>query len=202
MYGNYNQKRMAIEKMLRYFTPEFAEALKMGLQDESAAIKVQTATALSSIDHQMFDHYLQLKKLHEENSNNRKILKKYIEYGSKYAFSKILDVDRLKVILEQIIPAYNTYLSENKEDFTAKLAVAELYVQNEDYEIAKQLLLELLQERFKPEALYLLFNVLFVLQDYPLLRQKAVSAEGELRSLPKDNYIRTITELWAGGFHG
>ncbi len=201
MYGNYNQKRMAIEKMLRYFTPEFAEALKMGLKDESAAIKVQTATALSSIDHQMFDHYLQLKTLHEEFPGNRSHLKKYIEYGSKYALSKILDEDRLKIILEQIIPAYNAYIKENEQDHTAKLALAELYVKNGDDVSAKNLLLNLLQESFKPAALYLLLHVLFNLKDYNFLREKASEAKEHLKDLPKDNYVRATVTLWQGGSH-
>lgn len=199
MYGNYNQKRMAIEKMLRYFTPEFAEPLKMGLVDESAAIKVQTATALSSIDHQMFDRFMALKKLHEEEPESIADLRNYAEYGAKYALSGILESDRLHMLLDESIPAFRRLLELSPKDQSAHILLAKLYIKNDQYRLAKDLLHKLLEETFSLEASELYLKCLYVLKDFAALHQQAAI---QLEKAPQSAKNESHAFIWAGGTYG
>lgn len=199
MYGNYNQKRMAIEKMLRYFTPEFAEPLKMGLTDESAAIKVQTATALSSIDHQMFDRFMTFKKIHTEDPESIPALRDYAEYGAKYALSGILESDRLHMLLEESIPAFRNLLQKRPHDESAQILLAKLYIRNDQYQLAADLLQQLLDTSFVMEASELYLKCLYVLKDYATLHDRAVI---QAQKTPPGAERESRALLWAGGSYG
>lgn len=199
MYGNYNQKRMAIEKMLRYFNPSFAEPLKMGLTDSSAAIKVQTATALSSIDHQMFDRFIHLKKIYEEDIESIIALKDYADYGAKYALSGILESDRLNMLLSESIPAYLRFIKLRPKDLAAKIQLAKLYMLNEQFRLAKDLLKDVLDAHFVFEASELYLKCMYQLNDYDALHEQSkILAE----KVPSDMQKESHTFLWAGGIHG
>lgn len=199
MYGNYNQKRMAIEKMLRYFNPTFAEPLKMGLTDSSAAIKVQTATALSSIDHQMFDRFMALKKIYGEDPDSIIALKDYADYGAKYSLSGILESDRLNMLLSESIPAYHRFIKLRPKDLSAKIQLAKLYMLNKQYPLAKDLLKEVLDDQFMFEASELYLKCLYQLNDYDALHvQSKILAD----QIPPDMHNESHTFLWAGGIHG
>lgn len=198
MYGNYNQKRMAIEKMLRYFNPSFAEPLKMGLTDSSAAIKVQTATALSSIDHQMFDRFITLKKIYEEEPDSILFLKDYADYGAKYALSGILESDRLNMLLSESIPAYHRYIKIRPKDLSAKIQLAKLYMLNDQYLLAKDLLKEVLDDQFMFEASELYLKCLYQLNDYDALHEQSRILADQI---PPDLHKESHTFLWAGGLH-
>lgn len=199
MYGNYNQKRMAIEKMLRYFTPEFAEPLKMGLSDESAAIKVQTATALSSIDHQMFDRFMTLKKIHDEDPESIVALREYAEYGAKYALSGILESDRLHMLLEESIPAFRHLIQKRPLDESAHIQLAKLYICNDQHQLASDLLKQLLDRSFVMEASELYLKCLYALKDYSGLYERAFI---QSQKTPPGTERESRAFLWAGGSYG
>lgn len=200
-YGNYNQKRIAIEKMLRYFKPEFASALKMGLEDPSSAIKVQTATALSFIDHKMFDRFTVLKNYSLEEPEDILLLKTFAEFGAYYALSGILDKDRLEDILSQTIPAIKKYLKERPKDNTLKFSLAKLYIKQQDTESAQNLLEELLQTSFDSEAAYLLMDILYEKKDYEAVRSLAQKSLSEDKGLAHSEYIKNMALAWTSGAH-
>lgn len=198
-YGNYNQKRIAIEKMLRYFKPEFSPALKMGLQDPSSAIKVQTATALSFIDHKMFDRFTLLKIHHLDDPEDPFLLKGFAEYGAYYALSGILDEDRLNDILSQTIPTIHAYLKMQPKDYTLKFSLAELYLKQGDSESAQIILEEILNAGFDPKAAYSLMNILFEKKEYNAVRELAQKALKENKELENNEYIKNMALAWANG---
>lgn len=198
-YGNYNQKRIAIEKMLRYFKPEFTPALKMGLEDPSSAIKVQTATALSFIDHKMFDRFTLLKDYSIEEPEDFQLLKGFAEFGAYYALSGILDKDRLDDILSQTIPAINSYLKENPKDNSLKFSLAKLYLKQNKKESAQKILEELLNVSFDPEAAYLLMDILYEKKEYDAVRILAQKSLEEDKSLHNSEYIKNMALVWTEG---
>lgn len=201
LYGNYNQKRMAIEKMLRYFRPEFAGALKLGLTDKSSAVKVQTATALSYIDHQMFDHFLQLKAKWEEEPENTFALKLFAEYGGKYALSEILDPDRLSMVLDEVIQVYKEYIKRQPHDMTARIALATLYLKNENPQEAKEVLEGVLAIKFRADAAELLMQTLFSLNQTQELIEFANEVCSQLKDRKQDDPTLMTATLWAKGVH-
>lgn len=198
-YGNYNQKRIVIEKMLRYFKPEFAPILKVGLEDPSSAIKVQAATAISFIDHKMFDRLIALKNLHLRDPEDPFLFKSFVEFGAYYSLSGILDKDRLSEILSEIIPAINDYLIKFPKEYVLKLTLAKLYLLRDDPMRAQKLLEELLDVSFNPEAAYMLMDILYELKDFDKVKALAQKTLSESKSLENYEYIKSMALAWAGG---
>jgi hypothetical protein len=198
-YGNYNQKRIAIEKMLRYFKPEFAPILKIGLNDPSSAIKVQTATAISFIDHKMFDRFSALKNSHLKDPEDPILLKTFAELGAYYSLSGILDEDRQSQIINETIPMIHTYLKQFPKERTLKLSLAKLYLIQNDRLKAEKLLNELLNTSFNSEAAYLLMDIHYELKDYEGVKELAQRALNENKSLENHEYIKNMALAWAGG---
>lgn len=201
-YGNYNQKRVAIEKMLRYFKPEFVPALKMGLEDPSSAIKVQTATALSFIDHKMFDRFTFLNNLRQEDPENPLYLKSFAEFGAYYALSGILDEDRLQNILSETIPIINSYLKKEPKEQNLKLSLAKLYLRKGERLKAKQVLEDLLKVSFEAQAAYLLMGIFYDMEDYEEVKALAKMTLKETENLEGCEYIRNMALAWGNGAHG
>ena len=176
-FGTYQQKRIAIEKMLRYFRPEFTPALLIGLYDKSNAVRVQAATAISSIDNNYFDRYAKLSRLVKEHPRDMKLLKAYAEHCEEYADTEILDKDRIKKMRVSAIDAYINYLQHQEGDLLAQVSLGKLWMQNGDYAEAKQILEKaILQPNCPLKAWVFLMRSYYHLNDFD-----------RLRNLPKTN---------------
>lgn len=198
-YGNYNQKRIGIEKMLRYFKPEFTPILKIGLSDPSSAIKVQTATALSFIDHKMFDQFTGLKNDHLRAPEDPLLLKAFAEFGAYYSLSGILDEDRQIEILKETIHSIHTYLKQFPKETELKLTLAKLYLLQDQRFHAQKWLEELLNTSFNAEAAYLLMDIHYELKDYEKVKELAHQALTQEKSLENHEYIKNMALAWTGG---
>lgn len=203
LFGSYQQKRITIEKMLRYFRPEFTEALLAGLKDKSNSIRVQAATALSAIDNDFFNEYLYLQNLTKQYPDDLVLLKEYASHCADYAASEILDPDRAQKMRESAILAYEKYLQFKKDDIKTKAILGKLYVLNREYSIAKEYLKKLIAEPDCPEEAWLnLMNALYELEEFDELYE--VAEERYQMSLPavqsKEQLQETaLVKLWATG---
>jgi tetratricopeptide (TPR) repeat protein len=198
-FGTYKQKRMAIEKMLRYFRPEFAPVLRSGLDDKSNAVKVQAATALSYIDHKLFEENVQLKKLGEEDPRDMDALKAYAKHTQSYVFAEILDPDRRERMLEAAIQAYEAYLENVPEDEDSQLALAQLLYTQGNYSKSKKLLKRHLEIAFSPEAALLLMKVLYELKEYEELHAFAAKVKKNLGDHLLHDDLYDYVQLWSEG---
>lgn len=169
-FGSYKQKRRIIEKMLRYFRPAFANALKMGLYDKSSAIKVQAATAISAIDHKMFAAHIVWKKRAQEAPHDREIQKIYGEKTLSYAFSRILDDDRQVRMLDEAKRVFEEYLKEKPDDEEVIIDLAEIYAALNHDAMVKQLAERALALQFSSRAALLLLQALYNERDFTKIR--------------------------------
>lgn len=198
-FGTYKQKRMAIDKMLRYYEPAFAPILKMGLEDPSSAVKVQAATAIGYIDQKMFAENIQLKTLLDENPDDIEILKTYAEQTESYASTDILDPDRYKKMLKAAIDAYETYLQSEPEDEKAQFALARLFYLNGDFSRSKMILEKALERRFSIESALLMLNVLYNLKEISALQSFANGVKAHLGDKIPPGELSTALKFWSEG---
>lgn len=197
-YGTANQKRTAIEKMLRYYQPEFAGALRAGLDDPNNSIRVQAATALSSIDHKYFAAHMALKSASESNRDNTARLKDYAEQMAVYSCSEILDPDRRKSMQQKAIAAYESYLLKEPHDAESHYMLAKLYYETGNYTEANRLLAKEPPDGAAASLLHL--ETLYALGDYDALQAYASSILELQRKQPIDEKTLAAARLWAEGY--
>lgn len=198
-FGNYKQKRMAIEKMLRYYRPEFARTLRKGLQDPSSAVKVQSATALNYIDHHMFAENIRLKNLHDADREDIDQLLKYAENTANYVHSDILDPDRREKMLDNAIHAYEAYIKQQPKNTDAIIALAQLNVDKGNYQHTKELMKELLSTEFLPKGALLMMHALYQLNELDELRAFARFAKNAVGEDISNEALSSAIHLWTEG---
>lgn len=202
LFGSYQQKRISIEKMLRYFRPEFTEALLIGLNDKSNSVRVQAATALSTLDHDFFNEYIYLQNLVKKYPDDLSLLKEFGTHCDEYAASEILDPDRAKKMRESAILALEKYLQFKKEDIQVKSELGKLYLLNQEFEKAKNYLKEIIFEPDCPEIAWInLMHALYELKEFDEL-QKIAKERYELTSeLSEEKQLKDsmFVKLWSFG---
>lgn len=197
-FGSYTQKRMAIEKMLRYYRPEFANPLKMGLDDPSSSVKVQAATAINFIDHKKFDENIELAKASEKYPSDLDLLKEYADDTYDYIKSEILDEDRKQKLIHNAIQSYRRYLKKDPYDEEVNLKLAELLFLAKDYKSTKEHLETLLNKKFsRPEAL-LMMEVFYATKEYKALQEFALECQKK-QTREIDDELGAKIKLWASG---
>ena len=68
--GSEQQKRDALSKMTASFSPVFSKSFKRALSDDSSAIRVQAATAITRIENKFHDRLLKIENLYRDHPNN------------------------------------------------------------------------------------------------------------------------------------
>lgn len=196
-FGTYKQKRMAIDKMLRYYEPDFAPILKMGLEDPSSAVKVQAATAIGYIDQKMFSENIRLKDMLEKDPDNLQRLKHYAEHTENYVLTDLLDKDRSSKMLKLAIQSYQKYLEKEPEDKKALFSLARLFYLSGDDSLSKQILERLLKRTISKEVAFLMLHVLYRLKEIDALQDFAKLIESKFdKDSPQDNFYMTV-KFWS-----
>ncbi len=129
MFGNEKQKRLAIEKMLRYYRPDFATALKQALQDSNNGIRVLAATAINTLDRHYFKTFLEFEKLYRKNSSELEHTLKFAAHCDLYLRSGVLEETRLKKIIDCAVEAYEKCLEIKPNQQVLQEHLARLYLQ-------------------------------------------------------------------------
>lgn len=201
-FGTEKQKRLAIEKILRYFRPEFAPSLLKALDDPSNGIRVLAATAVNTLDRHFFERYLELEKAVKNGKTTPSTLLRFANHCDLYAQSQILDEGRLRKVKKNAIDAYIGVLKYDSENVNVVANLSRLYVSEEMPELA----LELLEPRMTtlktipPEISRWYMAALYHLKDYEKLR-KFTEDHFEItedKSTPQD--IKELILAWSG--HG
>ena len=172
--GNEAQKRHALSRMASAFTPRFAPAFKKALSDNSSAIRVQAATAVSKIENNFHDKLLKIAQLHREFPQNPIITKALAQYYDDYAFTGILDEQREKVNRQKARELYTDYLRQRPEDVEVRLKVGRLYVREEQIQQAVDWFKHSLDEGYATDPMKLWYmECLFRAGRYDELRAAA-----------------------------
>ena len=129
--GNVGQKRDALSRIASSFSPRFAPSLKKALQDESSAIRVQAATAITKIENRFHDKLLKIVQLHREHPKNPVIKKALAEHYDNYAFTGLLDSEREHLNREKARELYLEYLQLRPEDVDVRLKIGRLLIRND-----------------------------------------------------------------------
>jgi len=161
-FGNTKQKLVAIEKVLKYYHPEFISALKVAVTDDSNSVRVLAATAISSLEDRFQKKFVKLEKQYKERPDHPETILELAEHSAEYARFDVFDVGRLDKIKHYAVGKFEEYLGYRPDDEEVRFKLASVYMDMEEYEKAEKLLLELtldadgrgLNQHFKLMELY------------------------------------------------
>lgn len=199
-FGTEKQKRLAIEKILRFFRPEFSPSLLKALDDPSNGIRVLAATAVSTLDRHFFERYLILQKEIKENPNNFKLTLQFAIHCDQYAQSQILDEGRLDKMVSNAVQGYQKIVKEDPKNIYIIGNLARLYVRYGNAASAKELLEPLINtlDEIPSEISKWYMAALFKMERFDLLRQFSI-ANSELAEQPTTAHdVKELILAWSG----
>ncbi|WP_341704492.1 HEAT repeat domain-containing protein [Ferrovibrio sp.] len=131
--GSIEQKRAVLMLLARRFRPEFAPALKQGLQDSNAAIRVQAATAAAEIEDSFTTQTLELEAAvqAEPDSFDRHLA--LARHYDSYAFCGLLDAAREHAGRRAALQHYGECLKLNPRDTELRMAICRILVREGRY---------------------------------------------------------------------
>lgn len=202
MFGTEKQKRLAIEKILRYFHPDFAPALLRGLKDPNNGIRVLAATAVTTLDQRYFDRFLELEENCRNKPNHMKGILEFAEHCDQYALSQILDRERAEKMIAYAIESYEMYLTLNPQNNEVIGALGRLYIKEGKPGKAKDLLEKALDksEHIPMEFTKWYMCALYNLKDYTTLRAFATRQTDLIQERGIDHPMQDILSSWARPF--
>lgn len=199
-FGTDKQKRLAIEKILRYFHPLFSPALATALQDENNGIRVLAATAVATLDKLYFDKYLALEKKYHLSPDNLKTILAFAQHCDDYAVtSEILDEDKSKQMISHAIEAYERCYKMDPKDLKVAGLLGRLYVKDNRHIAAKKHLEGVLvNSSIKvPVEIYKWYMcALYQLEEYSQLRRFATDSLPASKTSRFTQELKELIHLW------
>lgn len=139
--GSEEQKRTALDKVVRHFRPEFSPILLKAIDDPSNAIRVQAATIIARLEHSFSQKTSRLLKQLKKSPNNRDLAKNLAKHYDAYAHSGFLmDAAREQLLRNKAIKLYEEYLTKYSEDIDARFYLSKLYMREKKLDEAYTLL--------------------------------------------------------------
>lgn len=133
MLGTTAQKQRMIGQITRNYHPSFAQGLKIALQDNSNAVRVQAATAINRIENA---YTAQVYLLEKERDRDPKDIDTILALGNtydNYAYSGVLDTEREQEYRSKALDCYRAYLKSEPDDEKVVLSVARIYYREGHY---------------------------------------------------------------------
>ncbi len=198
-FGTILQKRRALEKIGRYFLPEFVPVLEMALNDTNNSIRVYAGTILTRLEAQFYNQFLQLEELIKTQPDNSRYILAYANHCEKYFESKILAKDRAEKMRQLAIEAFLKCLTfAPKENFEILLSLARLYLSGGQYGKSEFYIQQLFQEHKKvpAEAYLILMKLNYEQKKYNMLRdfsKREIPLEIED---PNADQLRELMTFW------
>lgn len=197
--GSEQQKRDALSKMTASFHPVFSKAFKRAIADDSSAIRVQAATAITRIENRFHERLLKIENLYREHPNNPVILKALADHYDDYAYTGLLDEGREIVNREKAYSHFLEYLNLRPEDSSVRPKIGRLLIRMDRHEEAVKWFKRCLDEGYGSDTIKMWYiESLYHTGDFEALRQAASSYQVDLNAHQETQpEITESVYLWA-----
>ncbi len=191
-FGSVKQKLSAIEKMLRFYHPEFIPALKLALADTNNSVRVMAATAISSLEDRFHKIYVELENKYTNDPEDPGIILALADHCYEYAHATVFDENRLNKMKRIAAGKYEEYLNLRPDDSQAMMKAGQLYFELGDYDSAEKAVTKLSEsdETLTRDVYLLLMRVYY--------EKKELS---KMHRLTGDHYARLSELAEKGGYH-
>lgn len=173
-HGTLEEKQAVLSIAGKSFKPSFAPIVRLALQDETNAVRVQAATAIAIVETRFADKLVELTKdIAEGDPDGAKRLALARLYDD-YAFTGLLDGEREARNRERAIEGYEAHLRRTPRDAKTKLALGRILLRSKRYEDASHWLESAIEDSGqKPELAIWYMESLFHLRRFEDLRRWA-----------------------------
>lgn len=199
-FGTVVQKQELIALIANEFQPAFAPALRLALDDTSAAVRVQAASAITRIEDDFQQRSLALAEDVRTRPGDASCLRTLATFHDEYANAGIFDAARAAESRRQASRAYLDYLELMPADHAARAAVGRLLLQDGRLDDAAAWLTPVLEDPdARPHAVPLLMDVQYRRGRLAEVRRVAAAHYAEMRA--RDDVLLVTLEtmrLWAG----
>jgi hypothetical protein len=197
--GSESQKRSALSKMTASFSPLFAPAFIKALSDDSSAIRIQAATAITRIENRFHERVMEIENLYREHPNNPVILKALADHYDRYAYTGLLDEGREMVNREKAYSLYMDYLKLRPEEVQTRTSIGRLLIRMDRHEDAAKWFKRCLDEGYSTESIKLWYlESLYKISDFEALRRAATNYQLDLNHYQETQpEISDSLYLWA-----
>ncbi len=197
--GSEQQKRDALSKMTASFNPVFSKSFKRALADDSSAIRVQAATAITRIENKFHGRLLKIENLYREHPNNAVILKALADHYDSYAYTGLLDEGREMVNREKAYSHFMEYLNLRPEDPSVRPKIGRLLIRMKRHEEAAKWFKRCLDEGYGSDTIKMWYiESLYHIGDFDGLRKAASGYQVDLTTYQETQpEIADSIYLWA-----
>lgn len=200
-YGTDDQKRRALSKITSFFSPGFAPALRLALQDESNMIRVQAATAISMIENRFQKKLMRLETVYEQHGRHDPVaIVALANFHDDYSFTGILDDSRERNNRQDAKRLYEEYLDRMPQDDVTRTRYGRLLLRMGEVQASIRQFEEAAEERLSATRAAWLAEAYFRSGDYDRLRalaQDMHQSRGELLAA-LDASVRDSITSWLG----
>jgi tetratricopeptide (TPR) repeat protein len=182
-FGSVTQKIKAIEKMLRFYHPEFISVLQLALADPNHSVRIMAATAILSLEDRFHKLYVALEKKYSDNPNDPESILALADHCYEYAHATVFDEVLLDKMKHLAIEKYLEYLSLRPNDVQAGMKLAQMFYDLGDFEAAEDVAEKLAgtDESLTADVFLLLMRIYYEKKEY-----------GKIHRFCADHYSRII----------
>ncbi|PIR38682.1 MAG: hypothetical protein COV35_05845 [Alphaproteobacteria bacterium CG11_big_fil_rev_8_21_14_0_20_39_49] len=194
-FGTMAQKQIAITKMTKHFLPKFAPTLIKASKDNNAAVRVQAAAALAAIERRFMSEYMLIEKSLKDKPYHDGQWLKLAAVCEEYSLSGLLDSYSVNTMQLKIIKIYEAYLPLNNE-LDVKIKLAKMYMWQNEYDKALDLLATIVQsDKIPSDAVLLYVENLFYLKKFHEIRTVIKQYCDNIEQLNLGNYDDNLTDI-------
>lgn len=204
--GTEQQRRGALDKITRHFTPELAPVLIKALEDPVNSVRIQAATILAKLEQGFSQNAALLEKKIKNTPNNAKSIQAILQLAKHYDnFSHagfILDKDRENALRARAMELYERYLELQPDDKEVYFYLGRLYLKNKNITEAHSLLKACMEDkaRITPALIWCYLECLYHKRDFEALKHEAKTYFSYLGQDEAESFkVMEMVRLWGGG---
>lgn len=173
VYGSERQKRIVIERMLRYFRVEFSSVLQEALNDANNSIRVLAATAVTRIDKQYSEENLLLLKHVQSKPNDFDGQIKLAKQSEEYSKLGFIDEQRRAKYRIMAVEHFQKAIEIDPGDAPARVSLSEIYYLLERYTDVIDCLNPVIESEssLQDQAIKWYLSAMFKLKKYAEIRE-------------------------------
>jgi polysaccharide biosynthesis protein PelE len=131
-FGSIDQKQAIIALIARRFTPAFAPALRLALEDPIAAVRVQAAAAAASIENRYAQRAIELTRKAERYEATIEAERELATHYADFAQSGLVEEQRAAEAADQALAHFDKVLARQPNDSDALITSAKLLLDKGD----------------------------------------------------------------------
>jgi len=131
-FGTIEQKQAIIALIARRFTPAFAPALRLALEDPIAAVRVQAAAAAASIENRYAQRSIELTRKAERYEATIEAERELAAHYADFAQSGLVEEQRAAEAADQALAHFDKVLARQPNDTDALVTSARLLLDKGD----------------------------------------------------------------------